>query len=188
MIAIKTVLTAVKIAKVRSPAQTADTTAHWRVVTVLQPGGRIYEQNIPMYERQRVDRCGTGEGEGSPWKRKTRLLEGRCLSPSTSVRIANEVIHRYIHEPERRQANKTNENKICTRYSLLFSALIRLETHEGCMGINTYAVVVSIGECPVRVDVVCVAVVRIKLPTPFTRQSRFTWDFLLSERAKRQHT
>ena len=56
------------------------------------------------------------------------------------------------------------------------------------MSINTYSVVVSIGECPVRVDVLCVAVVRIKLPTPFTRQSRFTWGFLLSERAKRQHT
>ena len=56
------------------------------------------------------------------------------------------------------------------------------------MSVNTYSVVVSIGECTVRDDVFCVAVVRIKLPTPFTRQSRFTWDFLLSERARRQYT
>ena len=33
------------------------------------------------------------------------------------------------------------------------------------MSINTYAVVVSIEECPVRDDVFCVAVVRIKFPT-----------------------
>ena len=111
MIAMKTVLTAVKTAEVRSPVQTADTTAHWRVVSVHQPGGRIYEKNIPMYDGQRVDHCGTGEGEGSPWKRTTRLLQGSCLSPSTSVRIPNEMIHRYMHEHERRQATKTNENK-----------------------------------------------------------------------------
>ena len=56
------------------------------------------------------------------------------------------------------------------------------------MSINTYAVVVSIEECPVRNAVFCVAVVRIKLPTPFTRQARVSWGFSLSESAKRQHT
>ena len=56
------------------------------------------------------------------------------------------------------------------------------------MSINTYAAVVSIEECPVRVDVFCVAVVRIMLPTPFTRHARINWGFLLSESAKRQHT
>ena len=52
MIAMKTVLAAVKTAEVRSPVQTADTTPHWRVVSVLDPAGRIYEQIIPIYNRQ----------------------------------------------------------------------------------------------------------------------------------------
>ena len=44
MIAMKTVLAAVKTAEVSSPVQTADTTAHLRVVAVHEPGGRIYEK------------------------------------------------------------------------------------------------------------------------------------------------
>ena len=80
MIAMKTVLTAVKTAEVRSPVQTADTTAHWRVVSVHQPGGRIYDKNIPMYDHQRVARCVDNGGQRSALKTADTTARGELYS------------------------------------------------------------------------------------------------------------
>ena len=81
----------------------------------------------------------------------------------------------------RTQTNNHSRKKRKIIYLVVSWFVSFVQTPEWCMSINSYAVLVHIEDSPVCGDFFLGSVVRIMLPTPYTRHAHYDWGFLRSD-------